>query len=302
MKWKRTASLTLSQTTPSGSSLIGAEIGTSRLPNSPRYHPAMSDGAVASGPGGTTPARWGRLPSCREDKKRRSGILPSRCFLAAASPRCCFLRGTHQGERGSSPHPASSRPPPPRRPPRCGIRRAPGFPLPHSGIEGIPAAAGRILRLAERPQAAARGHPARFRGGILPPSLRRRRGCRDRDGRPRRRLRVAARLGGAPLPRRRLSGAHPQPRSPRAASAPQGISWAASPRHRPRASSAEQPVPGCGFPASCRCGRRHRAAAMADLAFGKRYCTGKLREPHLPASITQERHGYLATVLVQHCR
>jgi len=38
MRWKRTASLTLSQTTHSGSSLIAAEDGTSRLPRSPRHH------------------------------------------------------------------------------------------------------------------------------------------------------------------------------------------------------------------------------------------------------------------------
>ena len=171
---------------------------------------------------------------------------------------------------GSSPRPASSRPPPPRRPPRCGIRRAPGFPLPHSGIEGIPAAAGRILRLAERPQAAASGHPARFGGGILPPSLRRHRRRPGRNGGPRRRLRVATPVGGAPLPRRRLSGAHPQPRSPRAASAPGAISRAASPGIWRRACSAEQPVPGCGSPASCRFRRRHPAAAcVRRLASGQ---------------------------------
>lgn len=34
---------------------------------------------MASGPGGTTPARWGRLPPCRKDNKARSGILASRC-------------------------------------------------------------------------------------------------------------------------------------------------------------------------------------------------------------------------------
>jgi len=28
---------------------------------------------VASGPGGTTPARWERLPSCREDNKAEVG-------------------------------------------------------------------------------------------------------------------------------------------------------------------------------------------------------------------------------------
>lgn len=99
--------------------------------------------------GCTTPALWGRLPSCRKDNKAEVGHPALPLICAAASPRCCSLRGAHQGEGGSPPHPASSRLPPPRRPPRCGIRRAPGFPLPHSGIEGIPAADGRIVRLEE---------------------------------------------------------------------------------------------------------------------------------------------------------
>lgn len=54
-----------------------------------------------------------------------------------------------------------------------------------------------------------------------------------RDGGLRRRLRVAARIGSTLLPRRRLSGAHPQPRSPLAASAPVAISEAAQPASEP---------------------------------------------------------------------
>jgi hypothetical protein len=70
---------------------------------------------------------------------------------------------------------------------------------------------------------------------------------------------------GAPLPRRRLPGAHPQPRSPRAASAPGAISRAAGPWERPRAFSAQRPVTGRGA-ASCRFQRRHPAAAFASFS------------------------------------
>jgi len=73
MSWKRTASLTRSQTTHSGSSLFGAENGTSRLRDSPKHDPEILDEAMASGTGGTTPARCGRLPSCREGNKAEVG-------------------------------------------------------------------------------------------------------------------------------------------------------------------------------------------------------------------------------------
>jgi len=81
---------------------------------------------------GCSHSTWsGRRRSDRSGKERRPGILPSRSLqIAAARPRCCSLRGAHQGEGGSPPHPASARPPLPHRPPRCGMRRAPGFPLP----------------------------------------------------------------------------------------------------------------------------------------------------------------------------
>jgi len=77
-----------------------------------------------------------------------------------------FSAGGSSGGRGLISASGIVSPPSPSPPPAGGIRRAPGFPLPHSGIEGIPAAVGRILRLAERPQAAARGHPAILIGGI----------------------------------------------------------------------------------------------------------------------------------------
>ena len=157
--------------------------------------------------------------------------------------------------------------PPLSPPPAMQHALRPGFPLPDCGIEGLPAAEG--------PHRAARGSGRkRPPEGLLlalaaascRPSPRRPRDRPGRNGGPRRRLRVAARLGGAPLPRRRLPGAHPQPRSPRAASAPGPINWAGGSGRRPRAFSAEQPAPNCGA-ASCRFQRRHRAAAGAALPF-----------------------------------
>ena len=151
----------------------------------------------------------------------------------------------------ASPPPAMRHAPRPRLPPPASAESSASPPL-----------KGRIVRLEE----AAGGRPpkrppAGFSGGLLPPSPRRPRGRPRRNGGPRRWLRVAARALGAPLPRRRLPGAHPQPRSPRAASAPGAISWAAGSRARPRAFSAERPVPGRGA-ASCRFQRRHRAAEV----------------------------------------
>ena len=162
------------------------------------------------------------------DAKRRSGMLPSRCSEQRLALDAGLCGGLIMGKGARLRIRHRLAPLPLAAPRDAAFAAPPASPSPECGIEGIPAAAGRILRLAERPQAAARGHPARFRGG-LPPSLRRPRDRPGRHGGPRRRLRVAARVGGAPLPRRRLPGAHPQPRSPRAASAPGAISEAVSP-------------------------------------------------------------------------
>ena len=76
---------------------------------------------------------------------------------------------------------------------------------------------------------AARRHPAGFNGGLHaaepPPPLR----LPCSSLRPAAAAPSRARARGAPLPRRRLSAAHPQPRSPRAAFASVAISQAASP-------------------------------------------------------------------------
>jgi hypothetical protein len=151
-------------------------------------------------------------------------------------------------------------PPSPSPPPAMRHSPRPRLPPPPSAeSRASPPLKGRIVRLAERPQAAVRRHPAGFSGGLLPPSPRRRRGRPGRNGGPRRRLRVAARgsRGSAP-----------------AAAAPRGSSSApiAACRVRsrgdqrgrrlslrPRAFSAEQPAAGCGA-ASCRFQRRHPAA------------------------------------------
>jgi len=110
---------------------------------------------------------------------RRPGILPGRSVsFAAARPRCCSLRGPHQGEGGSPPHPASARPPLPRRPPRCGFAAPPASLSPGCGIEGIPAAAKAspaacAAEPARRHRAASGAGGCRRPHGILPVSWRR---------------------------------------------------------------------------------------------------------------------------------
>ena len=143
----------------------------------------------------------------QRQQRRRSGILPSRCSeqrLALDADLCGgLIRG--KGARLRIRHRLA--PLPLAAPRDAAFAAPPASPSPECGIEGIPAAEG--------PHRAARGSGRkRPPEGILPassaasmpPSLRRLRGSIDRDGGPRRRLRVAARVGGAPLPRRRLSG------------------------------------------------------------------------------------------------
>ena len=184
--------------------------------------------------------------------------------------------GGSSGGRGLASASGIVSPPSPSPPPRdAAFAAPPASPSPECGIEGLPAA-GVPHRAAKGSGRcpAARRPPAGFSSGLLPLSPRRSRGFPGRNGGPRRRLRVAARVRGAPLPRRRLPGAHPQPRSPRAASAPGAIGWAAGSRRRPRAFSAEQPMPDCGA-ASCRFRRRHRAAVIVPALSA----SGRARPP-----------------------
>jgi hypothetical protein len=180
--------------------------------------------------------------------------------------------GGSSGGRGLASASGIVSPPSPSPPPAMRHSPRPRLPPPLSAeSRASPPLKGRIVRLEEaavsgRQKASClphRRHPCRRASAALG-------GCLDRDGGPRRRLRAAILASGTPLPRRRLPGAHPQPRSPRAASAPVAPSRAASPRKRLRAFPAEQPVPGCGM-ASCRCRLRPRAAA-ARRSFPRSAC------------------------------
>ena len=124
--------------------------------------------------------------------RRQAGILPARCSpFAAARPRCCSLRGPHSGKGGSPPHPASTRPPLPRRPPRCGCAAPPAPLSPGCGIEGIPAAAKAspaacAAEPARRRRAAGGAGGGRRPHGIVPIARRRHRAAaaKSRDAAP----------------------------------------------------------------------------------------------------------------------
>ena len=111
--------------------------------------------------------------------------MPSRCSLAAARPRCCFLRGGSSGGRGlisasgidspTSPSAiAESRASPPLRAASCGEHGGPRRRLPVATLVGRVPLPDRLAGLPPRksvscdPSGAAGG---RLRPGLLPPPL-----------------------------------------------------------------------------------------------------------------------------------
>ena len=141
--------------------------------------------------------------------KRRSGILPSRSSEQRLALDAGLCGGLIRGKGAPLRIRHRLAPLPLAAPRDAAFAAPPASPSPIAESRASPPLQGRILRLAERPQAAATRPPASFSGGILPPSLRRPRGRPGRNGGPRRRLGVVTWVGGAPLPRRRLPGAHP---------------------------------------------------------------------------------------------
>ena len=104
---------------------------------------------MASGRGGTTPARGGRLPSCREDIQAESGIHALRFSeqrLALDAVLCGGLIRV-KGARLRIRHRLA--PLPLAAPRDAAFAAPPASPSPKCGISGIPAAVGRIVRLKE---------------------------------------------------------------------------------------------------------------------------------------------------------
>ncbi len=125
---------------------------------------------MASGRGGTTPARGGRLPSCREDIQAESGIHALRFSeqrLALDAVLCGGLIRV-KGARLRIRHRLA--PLPLAAPRGAAFAAPPASPSPECGIEGIPAAVGRIVRLIEPSVPAGRKASCHLHGGgIVPP-------------------------------------------------------------------------------------------------------------------------------------